>query len=416
MTKTIYINHLLFSEIPDLKRMDSPLLVVWPEFPPSTGGMQVHGVEFAKFLFANNIQFFVVTNEPSCEEEEIESREIDQILGFSPLRVLPRNDFTASMKALEQICKELAPRAVFSSQVSYAPAFRNIKKVVCRSAGNDLLRPWVGPYNIAYEVMRKLPFEEQRHRLEENRRWVCRASKKCALILCNSKWTAQKLEALNINNTFVLLGGVNVDEFQPIERLQVREAFGWSLTSKIALIAARHVLKKGIDLAIEAISLLKDFDCQLVILGSGPETNNLRGLCYELDVVSNVKFIGNVPHSLLPRYIAASDVVLAPSRNVYDPRKFAIDYETMGRILCEAAACGVPTIASNVAGIPEIIKDGETGILVKPNDPTSLADAILKVLFDEVFYKEAAFQSRIWAMENLSFDLVNKKTLQWIEG
>jgi starch synthase len=116
------------------------------------------------------------------------------------------------------------------------------------------------------------------------------------------------------------------------------------------------------------------------------------------------------------RYLAAADVALAPSRDVYDPRRLAIDYETMGRMICEAAACGVPTVASRCGGIPEVVLDGETGVLTRPNDPESVAAAVDSLLADPERARAMGGRAREWAVDALSFERVNAETLRWLNG
>ena len=93
-------------------------------------------------------------------------------------------------------------------------------------------------------------------------------------------------------------------------------------------------------------------------------------LSQRLGVASNVIFVGNVPDDLLPQYYAASDVLVLPSKDMS---------EGFGLTLLEANATGKPVIASNVGGIPSVVKNGYNGLLVQPNDPKALANAIVRL-------------------------------------
>jgi hypothetical protein len=207
-------------------------------------------------------------------------------------------------------------------------------------------------------------------------------------VLCNSEWTRARIREFAGDapcpELAVVLGGVDTQRFRPLDRAAVRREIGWPEGDEVAFLAARHTIKKGIDTAIEAVKLLEKRRpaLRLLIAGYGTETDNLRALTEELGLEDRVRFVGGLPHSLMHRYLAAADVALAPSRDVYDPRRFAIDYETMGRMICEAAACGVPTVASDCGGIPEVVLDGETGLLSRPNDAESVAAALDCLLSD----------------------------------
>ena len=81
-------------------------------------------------------------------------------------------------------------------------------------------------------------------------------------------------------------------------------------------------------------------------------------------------FIGSKPR--IYDVMAACDVIIVPSLS-----------EAFGRVVIEAMACGKPVVASRVGGIPEIVEDGKTGILIKPADDKAIADAVIRILSDD---------------------------------
>ena len=171
-----------------------PILIVWPEYPPRTGGMQVHGFQFARFLHKKEIPFAVITNSSSPDSPSSESLEFDAKNRFPPLRILRRGNLSQNLSTIRATVRALSPSAVFCSQVALAPALSGAGRVICRSAGNDILRPWIGPHDIAYKQMKGLEFDEQRMRIRENRKWALEASAHADLIVCNSQWTLEQLE------------------------------------------------------------------------------------------------------------------------------------------------------------------------------------------------------------------------------
>lgn len=92
----------------------------------------------------------------------------------------------------------------------------------------------------------------------------------------------------------------------------------------------------------------------------------------DLGIQRHVLFAGSVPNEQLPAYLAIADVFIRPSRS-----------EGLGISFLEAMAAGVPVIGTPVGGIPDFLKDGETGLLCQSNDPTSLARAIDRLFGDE---------------------------------
>jgi glycosyltransferase involved in cell wall biosynthesis len=107
----------------------------------------------------------------------------------------------------------------------------------------------------------------------------------------------------------------------------------------------------------------------VVIGGSGPLEGELRSQAVALGVSDAIVWPGHVLD--MPRFLSALDVFVSPATT-----------EAFGIALIEAAAAGVPTIATRVGGVPEVILDGETGLLVAPHDSSALAQAIVGLLDD----------------------------------
>lgn len=389
------------------------ILVVWPEYPPAIGGMQVHGAAFVRHALALGHDVWVVANVPPPSRADA-AREHDAAAGISIRRILSRSDFQNSSAELQFLVKELRPDAVFSSQIAYAPACREAPIVVCRSAGNDVLRPWVGPAEVSQSAMRHLPLAEQRRRMRQNREFVLQAAQSCDAVLCNSEWTARELSRRGVPRAQVVRGGVDMHLFKPLDRARYRCYLGLPPSTALVGLAARHVAKKGIDIALHALTRLADLDLRLLIAGIGPETPMLVALADELDVNGRVRFLGSIDHAQMPHFLGICDLVLAPSRTVYDPRKFALDHETMGRIACEAAACGVPIVASRTGGLPELIEDGRTGILTRENDADALADAIRMLIENPQLAARMGSAARIHCQQSLSFADVHEATLKFL--
>jgi glycosyltransferase involved in cell wall biosynthesis len=108
---------------------------------------------------------------------------------------------------------------------------------------------------------------------------------------------------------------------------------------------------------------------RLLIVGDGPLRDELEAQV-PASFRNSVHFLGT--RSDIPQIMAASDVVVLPS-----------SYEPFGMVLVEAMAAARPVIGTRVDGIPELIDDGITGLLVPPDDSVALSDAILRILLDE---------------------------------
>ena len=161
-----------------------------------------------------------------------------------------------------------------------------------------------------------------------------------------------------------------VPAVHPREAMQAR--FGFSPEDVVAVTAARLAPPKGHRYLLDALPLLlPDFPhLRLLLLGDGEERAALEAQRDALGLRGYVIFAGSVGG--VPELLAGCDLFVLPSL-----------WEGMPVALLEALAAGLPTLATRVAGTPEVIRDGETGLLVPPRDPAALADGLRRLLTDD---------------------------------
>ena len=140
-------------------------------------------------------------------------------------------------------------------------------------------------------------------------------------------------------------------------------------TAQIVLAVARLEPQKGVDVAVRALREIRASHpaAELVVLGDGPQRAELAALARDLDVP--VHLPGRVPD--VAAWLLRADVLVHPAR-----------WEGFGLALLEAMLASKPVVATNVSSIPEIVVDGETGVLVPPDDEAALAAAVIRVLDD----------------------------------
>jgi glycosyltransferase involved in cell wall biosynthesis len=136
--------------------------------------------------------------------------------------------------------------------------------------------------------------------------------------------------------------------------------------ARILLAVSRLTEQKGIDIAVRALDSLAD-DTVLVVLGEGPEREALTALAHRLGVERRVFLPGRVPD--VAAWLRRATLLVHPAR-----------WEGFGLGVLEAMLAGLPVIASNVSSLPELVVDGETGLLVRPDDPGALALAVARAL------------------------------------
>jgi glycosyltransferase involved in cell wall biosynthesis len=149
---------------------------------------------------------------------------------------------------------------------------------------------------------------------------------------------------------------------------------GNSRQGRIVLFVGLLVPIKGVGFLVDAWAELRrrkklhETD-RLVLLGDGPERNALELKTAGAELAGTVQFAGTVSQAEVAQWIKTAHLLCLPSRNEGTPN-----------VIIEALACGVPVVASRVGGIPDLIRDGENGLLVPPADSPALADAIESAL------------------------------------
>ena len=207
-----------------------------------------------------------------------------------------------------------------------------------------------------------------------------------AVIAANSTWTAELarsvLDLLGrpelAKRVRVVPLGTEPKEFRPgIDPRAVRERYGlaggpWILT------VARLEWHKGIDTVIKALPAIRAAHpgTRYAVAGVGPRLPQLEVLAREAGVADAVRFLGPVSDQDLPALYNAADLYVGASR------RYDLLVEGFGISLVEASASGLAVVGGRSGGVPDAVRDGETGILVDPDQPTAVAAGVIRLLGD----------------------------------
>jgi colanic acid/amylovoran biosynthesis glycosyltransferase len=179
------------------------------------------------------------------------------------------------------------------------------------------------------------------------------------------------------------------------------------------LALGRLVPKKGFSVLMEACRRLaaRGMDFRLTLAGDGPEQAKLRALSDGSGLAGRISLPGAVPHREVTRLMAAADLLVMPS--LIAPSG---DRDGIPNVILEALICQVPVVASAVSGIPEVIKDGDTGWLTPPGDPDALAQTLAAALADAGEARRRAERGR--ALVAREFDSMRNygRLKAWFEG
>jgi phosphatidylinositol alpha-1,6-mannosyltransferase len=208
-------------------------------------------------------------------------------------------------------------------------------------------------------------------------------------VVANSQWTreqAQKvLRELGLDpqaeNVKVVPLGADPEFFKPgLDTREVRARYRlnggpWVLT------VARLEDYKGVDMTLKAVARVRGngADVGYLVVGAGKRGKAYKQLADDLGIADAVRFVGNVPDADLPALYNCAAAYVGVSRRADGNR-----VEGFGIALAEASACGLPVIAGRSGGAAEAVREGETGLVVDPDDHGAVAGALSRLLEDQL--------------------------------
>lgn len=206
----------------------------------------------------------------------------------------------------------------------------------------------------------------------------------------------------------VVPNAVNVAYFSKTystkELFVLKQKLGKSIDDIFLITTSRLVKKNAIDEVIRALPLLP-VRIKFLILGIGPDEATLRALADALKVSDRVKFLRQIDHKEMPKYLAVSEIFIRPSRS-----------EGLGNSFLEAMAAGLPVIATPVGGIPDFLFDPEknpdrepTGLFCKVDDPESIATQVKRILADSALRTRLVTNAKKLVTEKYDWNLIARE-------
>lgn len=196
----------------------------------------------------------------------------------------------------------------------------------------------------------------------------------------------------------VIPNGVDIQKFKvKSEKLKIKE-------ERILITTSRLVKKNGISDVIKAMQYLPE-NVKFWIIGDGPERKNYELLITDYKLQSRVKFFGFLPHEKIVKYLHQADIFIRPSIS-----------EGMGNSFIEAMAAGVPVIATPVGGIPDFLKDRETGLFCEVNNPQSIADKIKIYLENRELREKIIANAQGMVFEKYDWEIIARDMREKVFG
>lgn len=214
--------------------------------------------------------------------------------------------------------------------------------------------------------------------------------KQCDAVSANSQFTAELIRQVADVPVWVIPFG---------SRIEVREQPVAQPPSGRVLFVGRLIERKGLPFLVEAVRLLADtHSVHLDIVGEGNQKTELMALVERLGVSDRVTFRGRVDDEELVGLYAECDLFVLPA--IVDSKG---DTEGLGVVLLEAMSYKKPVVATNVGGIPDIVRDQQTGLLVEQKDAQALAEAIKCILEDTALARRLGEQGAAYVKQRFDW-------------
>ena len=222
--------------------------------------------------------------------------------------------------------------------------------------------------------------------------------RRCDAIVAPAESTAAILRAQRLGKDIsIWTRGVDREQFHPGRRdMAWRRALGVADDELLIVFLGRVVMEKGLDVFASAMSEVRarNVPHKVLVIGEGPA----RG--WFAEQVPEAVFTGQLTGTDLARAVASGDVLLNPSVT-----------EAFGNVTLEAMACALPVVAASASGTTNLVRDGETGVLVPPNGPDGYADALEAYARDPELRRRHGAAGLAYA-ETMDWDHINDAVLQ----
>jgi phosphatidylinositol alpha-1,6-mannosyltransferase len=352
--------------------MGTQLLLSY-DFPPIGGGISRWMAELAKRYPPGALVVSTGQYPNSSTADEHLTAPVDRVrIPSGRLRTLP--GLLVWSRRVEKLARVLAAEFIWCGNIKPAayPA-----KWTRRRLGT--------PYGILLHGGDLLILRQQTQRSGLKRRAARVLLDSASVLVANSAWTRDlcrsvldQLELAYGDRVQTVPLGADPGLFRPgLDQAGVRARYGLD-SRRWLLSVSRLTQHKGIDTGLRVLAQLRqDYpDLAYAVVGSGDELPKLENLARTLGVADRVRFLTAVPDRDLPGLYNCAEVYLGLSR-LLEQR-----VEGFGISLVEAAACGIPVVAGRTGGIPEAVREGETGLLVDPEQPDDICRALRALLDD----------------------------------
>jgi len=394
--------------------MNKKICLISPKFLGYIGGMETHAFEFAK-AFSNDLKYplesiFIKTHVddgisayPNETHDGVKGYNGNKHNFESLIREELTSDFNIDAKIISS-GSDPDNTIYFLNSPTWLPALALIKakypktKVIVRSGGNDIVAGWSGS-----EADRdKNIYEIRKYLVELVNDYTDR-------FIVNSNYSKRRTLEVGVRPEKIVKvkGGVDCSSFYPNPTTNGNNHIN-------ILTVARLVKFKGFEHSLLAINELirgNGTKIHYLIAGDGPEKEHLKDIVKKMNLEKDITFLGARPVYMMPEIYRMGDIFL--HMPIYWERNerggMYIHTETMGRGLCEALGTGLPVVASNVGGVPEMIEDKVSGFIVPEKDYILSSEKLNLLINNEKLRKNMGREARERATKNFDWKILFEK-------
>jgi phosphatidylinositol alpha-1,6-mannosyltransferase len=353
------------------------LLLTW-DFPPARGGIQTWMLELARRLPNARVHVLAPAQKGARAFDRAAGVRVSRL---TSARLGQKLWLVALCLRTLWYCLVDRPDLVVCGHVVTAPAALIVRWLVGV--------PYV-VFTHAYEIRRR-----------RTRNLFSYLLRRARLVIANSEFTRSIVLRLGVASARVRVvhPGVEVKHFFPSRNGD--EKHGCPTLLSVSRLAE---LYKGHDTAIRAMPVVraKIPDAHYLIAGDGPLRGYLERVAASLGMEAAVQFLGDVSNDQLLDLYRSSDLLVLLGRDSVAEG----GAEGFGIVILEAGACGKPVVAGRSGGLVDAVEDGVTGILVDPEDPAAVAEALIAVLSDQALAQRMGQAGRKRVLAQFTWDKV----------
>ena len=350
-------------------------ILYWTEaYWPFIGGTEVMSVTLLRGLIQRGHSALVVTERYDGDLPEAETHDGIDISRFRFRDAVTGQDPTAFFTLLSDV---LDVARAFSPDLVHL-GLPGPSVLTCLEVARRLSVPLVFTHQMAGMWAGETAPDQLIRRAADQAEWV----------VFPSEAMAAEARASGIVNAraVVVPNGVRIPDDSPAP-------LPWDPPVLLGL--GRLSAEKGFDLFVDAVAMLRerDIDVRAVLAGEGAEAEKLRDRAWALGLRDVLEFPGWISPETVPELLRRATLLVAPSRA-----------ESFGLSALEAQLAGRPVVATAVGGLPEVVRDGETGRVVPPEDPRALADALAGLLADRALTERLGIRARAMTEREFSVE------------